>query len=266
MKKREIIELAASQYELFLLYYLNSCTDGEKESIHQLRVSLKRFYALKKFLLQGMKPSGQAQLVYNLEPIRLVYKAGGKVRDLQVIFDVACSSAPDRAPQAFTNYLQELIQERLDAFIALSQKVQLPTHHEFIHNLKIHLDKFYRSYSGKLEQFLSENLKVACFYIQSTDPGELWHDARTLIKQNYLLMQLAVNHNQLRYSPDEIQYYRNLEQLLGEWHDWVVLKKYALRFELTRAFEMEAYLNQVSNSMHLLENTILETIGSINQN
>lgn len=266
MKKREIIELAASQYELFLLNYLNSCTDGEKESIHQLRVSLKRFYALKKFLLQGMKPSGQAQLVYNLEPIRLVYKAGGKVRDLQVIFDVAFNSVPVKAPEAFTNYLQELVQERLDAFMALSLKVQLPTHHEFIRNLKSHLDKFYRNYSGKLEQFMAENIKVACFYIQSTDPGELWHDARTLIKQNYLLMQLADNINSKGYSPDEIQYYRNLEQLLGEWHDWVMLKKYALRFELTRAFKMEAYLNQVSQSMLILENAILETIGSVNQN
>lgn len=260
MKKKEIIDIAINQYELFWGNYIEASGSGDKEAIHQFRVSLKRFYALKRYLLNDMKPLGQVQITNYLEPLRMVYKAGGKIRDLQVIIDVADNSSPMPAPPDFTALLQTMGQLRFEKFMALSQTIRLPSKEEFGLNFRKFVDEYYKNYRGKLESFIDDNLKVASYYISSTDPGELWHDARTLIKQNYLLMQLAIVSDSNRFGADDIIYYRNMEQILGQWHDCVVLKKYALRFELTRALEYEPYLDQVSKDIFSLENSVLKLI------
>ncbi len=262
MKIKHVVALGISQYELFQMNYLDALVKGEQETIHQFRVALKRFYALKKYLLYYMNPEGQAQLLNLIEPLRLVYKSGGKVRDIQVIVDVALNSSPHKAPDAFIDYLKIVSRQRLDNFIAVSQIVDLPSHQEFALHFKKVIKAYYKSQQPKLEDFLIENMRIARFYITSSEPGELWHNARTLIKQNYLLMQLAITFEPDRFSNVEIQYYREMEQILGEWHDWVVLKKNALRFELTRASaEIDSYLKQVSLAMDLLERTVLNRIS-----
>jgi CHAD domain-containing protein len=258
MKKTDVVGLGITQYELFQENYQEAVTTGEKEAIHQLRVSLKRFYALKKFFLHEMSPLGQAQIKNYLEPLRLVYKTAGKVRDVQVITDVAINSSPMKAPEELLEQLHLLLNQRLGKLKAMSKTVELPSGKEFAHQFKKHIKHFYENYDGKLDHFMEEKHKVARFYISSTEPGELWHDARTLIKQNYLLMQLASTIEPNQFTAESMLYYRNLEQTLGAWHDWVVLKKYALRYEVTRAYNMDSFLKQISQEMAVAEKTILK--------
>lgn len=261
MKTKHVVALGISQYEMFNIHYLEAIASGEQEAIHQLRVTLKRFYALKKYLLHCMNPEGQAHLMNFIEPIRLVYKSGGKVRDMQVMVDVALNSSPLKAPAVFINFLKLLSRQRLENFVAVTQIINLPSQQEFALHFKEVINAYYKSQHSKLEDFLIENLRVASFYINSSEPGELWHNARTLIKQNYLLMQLAITFEPNRFSDTDIQYCREMEQILGEWHDWVVLKKNALRSELTRASEIDSYLKQVSLVMDLLERAILSKVN-----
>lgn len=260
MRKRDVVHLGVIQYELFWINYMEAKTSGDKESIHQLRVSLKRFYALKKFFLHGMNSLGQAQIKNYFEPLHLVYRAGGKVRDLQVITDVALNTAPYQAPSELLAQLSLICQQRMESFFALAQAVKLPTQQEFTYYLQLYMDEYYKNSGNKLERFIDENIKVARYYISGTDPGELWHDARTLIKQNYLIMQLAASIEPSRFSTNDIQYYRILEQMLGEWHDWMVLKKYALRYKTTRAYDHDFYFLQVSRNMKVLEKEILNVV------
>lgn len=259
MKKKEIINLGVTQYELFRLNYLEAVASGEQEAIHQMRVALKKFYALKKFLLHGMDPLGAAVVKNHLEPLRMVYRAAGKVRDVQVIRDVTINNAGLQAPEAFSGYLDSLQQSRLEKFLAISNTVNLPTQRDIAQSFDNYVKSYYQDKNSRLEHLIAKHLHEARFYLESTKPGDLWHEARTLIKQNFLLMQLAVVHHPQRFSAATIQEYRDMEQILGQWHDYTVLKKYALRCESTRALNINAYVQTIEQAIHNMEQTIQET-------
>lgn len=262
MRKKDIFSLGIHQYELFWHNYNEVVENGDKEAIHQLRVSLKRLYAIKSFFLHDVNPLGQAQIENYFEPLRAVYKAVGKVRNIQVILDLAFNSSSVTPPTEIGSQFQMLIAQRLEKFQFLSKTIKLPSQKEFAHQFKKYIKLFYKHDEGKLERFIEENYQVAKFYINGTHPGELWHDSRTLIKQNYLLMQLAASIDPTRFNEKSVQHYRSLEQVLGEWHDWVVLKKYALRYEVTRACELDSFLKQISKEMAITEKSILQIVRS----
>lgn len=258
MKKKDIIELGISQYELFRLHSLEAIASGEQEAIHQMRVALKKFYALKKYLLHGMDSQDEAVIRNYLEPLRLVYRSAGKVRDVQVLRSVTDDSDGLSAPEAFGHYLHSMERSRLEKFMAISKAAELPTQRDLAHFLSESVRNCYNGKSSQLEHLIGKNLNEARFYLMSTQPGDLWHEARTLIKQNYLLMQLAAEHQPHRFSPETIQQYRDMEQVLGRWHDHTVLKKYVLRFESTRISHMEAYIQKIDQLVGIMEQTIRE--------
>ncbi len=258
MKKKSVIEIGVSQYEIFQNHFSDASSKGNKDAIHQLRVSLKKFYALKKFVLNGMSPIGQAQLINYLEPIHLIYKSGGKIRDIQVITDIATNFSTREAPPVFINKLQERYKYRFEKFKALTQTIELPTLAQFEDEYKSLITRYYTTSEKLFDGFLNDNMKNAREFIISSEPGELWHDARTLIKQNYLLMLLAQSFEPGQVDITEIQNLRNIEQMLGQWHDLVVLKKFALRFDIAGPNENPDYFNSVINETRMLEKSVLK--------
>lgn len=261
MKKKEIIDLGITQFELFRLNYYAAVGSGEQEAIHQMRVALKKFYALKKYLLQGMKPMGAAVIKNDLEPLRMVYRAAGKVRDMQVVRAEIVATPDIPTPEVFCNYLQSKEAGRFEKFLAISNAVNLPTQRDITQLLHEHVNRNSPRQKNHLEHLIGSHLNEARFYLESTQPDELWHEARTLIKQNYLLMQLALEHQPYRFSQDMIQEYRDMEQMLGKWHDYTVLKKYALRFESTRALNINEYVHLIDQRIGNMVLTIREAIA-----
>jgi hypothetical protein len=80
------------------------------------------------------------------------------------------------------------------------------------------MDRFYTGGIKELCTLATQNNQTANVLLKNR-PGKEWHEARRLIKQNYLLMQMAVSYQPDRFPEVAIQGSRQLEQSLGLWHD-----------------------------------------------
>ncbi len=232
MQKGEIHILGEEQYTLFLNNYEFSTRSWEPEFIHQFRVAVKRIIALKMFLKSQMPEDGQKCLDELMGGIQPVYKSSGKVRNLQVLIGLL-PSFKHMPPKSFVEYLLSRLEERKVQYAEMV-KLQTPkTVLVFSRSFSACLNKFYVGDVGLFRDHIAQNAIRARRLIDNFLPGEEWHEARALFKRNFLLMQMGSTFYGDKYDWEEQSYYRELEQLLGKWHDLMMLGKIMGRFELT---------------------------------
>jgi CHAD domain-containing protein len=261
MKRSQILQLLSGQYRFFLENYHKASLKGEALYIHQFRVAVKRMLGLKGFLIYASDPDGGLILDNMINPIRPVYKSGGKVRNLQVVTDVSVSSFSQRIPKGFMNYLKEVLHQKTTGFLTLSASYPMPDIKKFNRSARFFLDQYYSEI--EVHFHLNANRVYALQLLQGNAPGDEWHDARAHIKRNYLLLQMAEPLNAAEYNEDQMLLYRRMEQILGHWHDLVMLEKIAQKYELElqdQPNEWASFKKELTDHQLLYENDVRQNV------
>jgi CHAD domain-containing protein len=217
MNASEIKEQASFHFQSFGDFYREALSQGGPEAVHQYRVSLKRFFALKAFVSVNLRDDSVGQLDELVQSLRPVYKLGGKLRDLQVLMSLPASLDLIMPPSLYA-FLYQKYQKRLVKFTQLAQETGQPGQATFLMVFDDLMDRFYTGGEKELCALAAQNFRKAEGLLRNR-PGKEWHEARRLIKQNYLLMQMAVSYQPDRFPEVAIQGSRQLEQSLGLWHD-----------------------------------------------
>ncbi len=223
MNVREIKEQAQLHYLACDAFYKEALMSGEVSAVHQCRVSFKRFFALKAFVCEYMDSGSTGELNRLVESVKPVYKRVGKLRDLQVLISFPAVQGLIMPP-VFYRHLYDKFQKQLLRFIHDENRLKLPAEASFSGMFNRVINTNYAGGDDALSRFTQTNFRSAAALLENL-PGKEWHRARCLIKQNYLLMQMAVSYNSGGFSEEVLQWSRNMEQELGLWHDMLNLQQ-----------------------------------------
>ncbi|GAO27963.1 CHAD domain-containing protein [Geofilum rubicundum] len=221
MRRDQILQVAKEQYQLFLEHFKWSLVSDEAEYIHQFRVSVKKLSALKLLVSDP--------LIWDF--IQPVYKTGGKVRNVQVILDLL-STFTTPAPEGFKQYLYDRLQEKRFKHDQLAGTIKLLSDKQFFAAFKAFLEEHYDGDGKHLETVILWHGRRACEWIRKNKAGEAWHEARRYFKACAHLIQMADAVGEPLTLDEGFFRYREMEQLLGLWHDLFVLNKWMDKYAL----------------------------------
>ncbi len=243
MRRDQIFHLAVEQYQLFLENFNLSLESDEAEYIHQFRVAVKKLNALKLILFNGMDGGADSGLWAFIQP---VYKTGGKVRNLQVILDLLASFVVE-PPAEFKLYLYDRLQEKRLGHDSMAATVELLTEQQFFNELKELVDISCIGDGQGLESTIRSQGARAGQLVRNNPAGEAWHEARRYFKESAHLILLAESVGEQLAHAEDFFRYREMEQLLGRWHDFFMLNKLVARYELLMGESKAAFWTAFKN-------------------
>ncbi len=264
MTKEEVLTAVNEQYRVFLTNFHTSLPEGKEENIHQFRVAVKKMRAIQAYLIVGCSQEAVISFKELFSIIRPVYKSSGKVRNLQVILRALSDSFQYFPPSKFTERLMEKLHDGKNNYRSVSNEIELMNNEMFSLQFSKLMEEYFKKNSDDFLAHITANRVRALDNIKENKPGKKWHDARRWLKQNYLLLHRDDSPTQQPYSQKEWLYYRNLEQLLGQWHDLLMLKKQVKKFDKAnsdiKASEWKLFKNELDERLNNFENLILSSL------
>lgn len=240
MRRDQILHLAMEQYQIFREHFSWSLVSDEAEYIHQFRVAVKKLNAIQLLLMNGMDEQRGDRVEGRLwDFIQPVYKTGGKVRNLQVILDLLATFSAE-PPGDFKLYLYDRLQEKRLDHDNKAALVELLTEKQFFNELKGFIEQFYNGEASEIDWLIRLQGERARDLIRNNAAGERWHEARRYFKQSAHLTQLAASVDEQSVAADGFSAYREMEQLLGKWHDFFMLNKLVGKYELQTGQKKDA--------------------------
>lgn len=221
MRRDQITHLATEQYQLFLENFKWSLVSDEAEYIHQFRVAVKKLNALKLVL-------SDLPLWDFIQP---VYRTGGKVRNLQVVLELLTTFV-GAVPEDFKQYLYDRLQEKRLNHDRIASTIELLSEKQFFKALNELVEVPPVGDVNALELTIGLHGGRACELIRKNSAGEAWHEARRYFKECAHLIQMAESVGEQFRSAEGFYRYREMEQLLGLWHDLFMLNKLIDRHQL----------------------------------
>jgi CHAD domain-containing protein len=264
MNKGDLFVLFKQQYGFFIDNYRQSQKIGEDIYIHQFRVAVKRLNAFKDFFKSISDTQGQALMDQLFENVKAVYKPAGKVRNLQVFIPLI-EGLNNQPCSKFLVHINELIRQKLQLFFIAGNDVSFDSEYEYSLALQRILDDYYNCSVFGFRDYLYDNRVKASQLVFAHEAGEEWHEARTIYKRNSILLQMYMQtYNSEQFLTDSV-YYRELEQLLGRWHDLIMLSKLNAKFELKENHQTQKWSNyktEIADNLSLLQKEIRHLVLS----
>ena len=209
--------------ELFTMaehHYKKIRKGHEEEAIHKLRVSLKKINAVFKLAAYATPQSFNARLTFG--PLKEIFDLSGVVRDLQIANQVLC-----QYQMGDHENLQKSISDELDLAIGklLKWKRSKPNGKLFVlvrsstKPLKsINKAQWLKDSVGYIDRLLQ---KIE--FLMSSHKKDKWHRIRICVKRIRFVMDLALLMKKDFVSQGEYRTVRLLGELLGDWHDRVIV-------------------------------------------
>lgn len=220
-----ILKYFSAQKESFFNNYKLALKTTDVETIHDLRVSIKRMDTL--FRMLNYNTNTNFRLKQSFKPIKLVFKKTGKIRDFQIFvkllemfqqemeFDYSsiisrCTHKAENLAEDFMKSTQlsnyQLLRRNLNTF---ERYINLQSDPELIRKMegqRRFSEKIYNNYSNPN----NENLNL--------------HRARKAIKDLSYLIEMLYTENE---AVEELQIkYKQFGRLLGDWHDLATLHNF----------------------------------------
>jgi len=225
----ELFSTAASNY-------IKIRKGHEKEAIHQLRVSLKKVNAVFRLAAFVAPHSFKARQAFG--PLKEIFNLSGEVRDLQIAHQVLC-----QYQITYNENIQEPLNDELVLAIGklLKWKKRNPSGKLFVlvvtstkHLKSISQARWLKGIVGYID-LLFQKIE----FLMSSKRKDKWHQVRISLKRIRFVMDWALNMKKDFISPEEYKRVRLLGQLLGDWHDRVIVveKIRLLAPETTHAVE-----------------------------
>jgi CHAD domain-containing protein len=185
------------------------------EQLHQLRVEIKKIRALFEML---EKTTPQFHHKRSAAPFEMIYSQAGRIRTVQVEENMMKKMGKTRFNRSFLSHLKVIKSEEKIIFSKFNNNTLAGGIHQVstrIFPLLMNADekkiKSYIRKKGKKIEGLLEKKKI--------DPKD-GHELRKEIKAWYYLAKSLDMYNKKLYSD-----INKIQDLLGTWHDWRMLKK-----------------------------------------
>lgn len=215
MPAHSFTRIFEEHYTCFRLLFTESMSDPSEEVIHQMRVEIKYLVALIHFVKELAPVTNEENLTIQF---RKIAKKSGKVRDWQVI-RMLMETHPQINRNGLIDEIETRIANKQKKYIEFAQNVSIKK--QISHELPIELIQFSPTlFTGYLGQLHS---RAKTLLDKGLENREYWHKARHLMKRGFYLMNLANRLFANCFTTKEIQEARQLEQLIGNWHDQTII-------------------------------------------
>jgi len=203
------------------------------EGIHDLRVEIKRLKAFFNFI-EGMNPSFKSKK--NFREIRTLFKAWGKIRDIQVQQSLAreWESKLHRDLSPYYNFLKQEEIEAWKPFFRAGEKFNL----ELLTQKKKRIRKALKELSTSLARSKAvERLNGLIYRLIEFGESPILkeaelHQVRILLKETRYTLEISQGcFPDLGIQDEQIGRLRDLHQILGKWHDAEVTLQFLEAFK-----------------------------------
>jgi CHAD domain-containing protein len=225
MIKEAILSYFQEQLTVVVDNWQTAQAEHDVDALHDLRVGIKRLKAL----YQVLDPMSNGVFEYKLhfEDIRQLFKAVGKLRDIQVqsrLFAYFAKEAPLENFKDFYWQLQSLSDaESEDLKVALlhfNPKVA----EDSLNDAAMFLDAYPEDKAIKLTlKYLKKRLNQIAALLPQKKDEEAMHEMRSRVKQAFYCIELLKLMQPDLEPIDSPKTIKLVGELLGQWHDHVVL-------------------------------------------
>ncbi len=243
--------------EASLLKHLHAGGSPDEETVHKLRVDIKRIRALLYFLETTNPPEFNAGPM--LKWVRPVFKQAGKIREATLIL----KSLPSLRSQGLRNF-RNAVKKKKDRH-----------EKEFEKTIRHFNQKKFSKHYHRLFSFLKQQpglLKKSAAYSdslfteirrlrRSAGNDETLHDIRKKLKQAKTIDGL-LNLPATRFSSAKL---KDLEEHIGQWHDEVILSESLTRYARIHNghHALNAFLATVNARRERLKKRILTRLKQV---
>lgn len=220
----------------------------DMEAIHKIRVAIKKIRAL--FCIIEAVATDEFHAKTAFSTVKPLFKAAGKVRDIQV-------------QQSLLNTYEQIHQTRyieLRHYFDELQEVPKPALKTKLNEFDIdELEKINNTIDSLLQHLTPEEIitrLTATIYKyllkihklkKDKDNDEVFHDVRTYLKQVLYMMTIMNKYTLVaEYAPFSLTKVEATAELLGNWHDKLLLTEYIKEFKHSKynqPFSTEKYIH-----------------------
>lgn len=229
----KLINYFEKQQQLFTEYYNESCKGYTVNSVHEMRLCMKRLRALFIFL-EALEPDIISTKIM-LSGFRKLFKSAGHIRDIQIQKKIALHFEQE-LHSPFSEYIHYLNKNEKKAIRAFEKKMQGYEPEKDFSLLR-------NIISDTLSTYPSEDISIRGSEIifdkfslvnimahKKLTPAQL-HSIRTKLKQIAYLLKIWKGHdNVTQVIPVDRSFLQMIEIKLGQWHDYEVAQAYIRNF------------------------------------
>lgn len=187
--------------------------NGDDVSLHDFRVEIKKLRAILKFL-RNIYP--KQKLKKASQSLRTIFQTAGEIREYQLLQQwlqkyqfaiIENRYFPDELKQTMIGLFEKNSEEHKGHLKEVIDQVS-----EFVSSTnEILPEQYFAEQNAQVEKLVRKNL-----------PQSEWHDLRKLIKQRIYAYNWLIHENE---NDDPVfPYYNKLQELIGQWHDFEIIK------------------------------------------
>jgi CHAD domain-containing protein len=229
----KLINYFEKQQQLFTEYYNESRRDYTINSVHEMRLCMKRLRALFLFF-EALEPDVISTKVM-LSNFRKLFKLAGHIRDIQIQKKLALhlEKEMDASYSEYIHYLNKNEKKAIRAFEKKMHGYEPEKDFAMLRNIISETIGTYPSDNISLrgQKIISDKFSL----VKKMTRGKLntaqLHSVRTKLKQIAYLLKIWKGHdNVTQVIPVERVHLQFVEIKLGQWHDYVVAQTYIKNF------------------------------------
>ena len=195
------------------------------ELIHDLRVGIKRVRAFL-FVLNLKKKNGKVKKILN-KRIEKIFEKAGKLRNFQVYFEFV-QEYEKLLKNEFYNF-KEFISKKINRKRKTLKRVLAANEKNPLEILKAEVSESVISLSNekinqRIEKYLS-NIRTQFEKTSNRLIAKNLHQQRKLLKEFRFCVEMINNEPQESETDNQIVKIKEIEDILGRWHDYNELKK-----------------------------------------
>jgi CHAD domain-containing protein len=222
-RRSRILLFVLHQLEVFHKNYELALLDADIEAVHDMRVAVKKLRAAC-LLLGDLDKSGTMEL--ELKEIKPLYRASGKLRDLQLKKELLARNFRSSRHQAIHDFIFRMANHHKQEFLELALSKRGAYFKKFAAVSENVLNKCSESeFNHLIQNKISSHVHTARMYVANAVCIRDYHLARRYIKQVFHLMMMSGivswSDLQARFTRRNL---KSLEESIGNWHDHVQLK------------------------------------------
>ena len=229
----KLINYFEKQQQLFTEYYNESRRDYTINSVHEMRLCMKRLRALFLFF-EALEPDVISTKVM-LSGFRKLFKMAGHIRDIQIQKKMALHFEKE-LNVSYSEYIHYLNKNEKRAIQAFEKKMHGYEPEKDFAMLRNVISETLSTYPSDNISLRGQQIILDKFtLVRKMTKGKLnttqLHSIRTKLKQiSYLLKIWKGYDNVTRIIPVERVHLQMVEIKLGQWHDYVVAQTFIRNF------------------------------------
>lgn len=246
-----LVNYCNERLHVFKIHLTNTVKDFEEESLHQLRVEIKKMRALIRLLAIVLPEGFDRKEIESV--LSNIFKPGGKLREthinkaLVIRFDTVFTD--DYI--AWQNALADKYTGKLKSSLVYFEENELDVFTENLSEIIKRID--YNQIIQSANQFLKVEFNTVKTLFPNANDKKILHKIRMHLKAMGYILKLILELE--KQSNKQIFYYKikTAESFIGDWHDKVVFLQ-----SLQRYFRKRPQFSKIPDSEYVVDKTNAE--------